>query len=341
MPVTDEDIVRDLLHRYTDNVHPPASIATAVAARQRRRDRHRRVASLTATAAALGTVAGVIAVAGGHSSPAVSGTGAAVAGKQPAKQPAIKLTADQRVLYHLSSVAAGQSDGGGRYAVMSTAGDDVKDTSVIDSLTGNMWSYQEGTDGSPSGKGYTAHYSPTAAQFAALPTGLSALRAALITQWNNQNKPVESPLSRALKAAGHPIPLAAPVSDNDKVFQQASDMLWNPLVDPALRSALYKVLAAVPGVTVNPSARDSTGQPAVEISRVDTSGLPDGKSDGETYTTYESPATGATLESTITYPPGSDIVTPQDPNGDSTVVDSTVYLEVTWSSTIPVNPYGG
>ncbi len=34
-------------------------------------------------------------------------------------------------------------------------------------------------------------------------------------------------------------------------------MLWNRLVSPALRSALYQVLAGVPGVTVNPSARDS------------------------------------------------------------------------------------
>jgi hypothetical protein len=317
-------------------VHPPASIATEVAARQRRRDRRRRVVSLTATATALGTAAGVIAIVPGHSSPGVGRTGSAAG-----KRPAIKLTADQRVLYRLGVVAARQPQPNGRYAVMSTEGDDVKDTSVIDSLTGNMWSYQEGTDGSPSGKGPTRHYSPTAAQFAAMPTDLSALRAALITQWDNQNKPVESPLLKALRAAHHPIPLPVPVSDDDKVFQQASDILWNPLVGSALRSALYKVLAAVPGVTVNPTARDSTGQPAVEISRLDASGRPGGKSDGDIYATYESPATGATLESTITYPPGSGVVTPQDPNGDDTVVDTTAYLKVTWASTIPADPYDG
>ncbi len=72
-------------------------------------------------------------------------------------------------------------------------------------------------------------------------------------------------------------------------FQQASDMLWNPLVGPALRSALYKVLAGVPGVTVNTSARDSDGRSATEISRVDDSGLPGGRSDGVIYAIYENP----------------------------------------------------
>jgi hypothetical protein len=145
LPATDEEIIRDLLHRYTDNVHPPASIATGVAARQRRRDR-RRVVTVAAAGAALGTAAGVIAVVPGHSSPAPGGTGSAAAGKRPA----IKLTADQRVLFRLGVVAARQPQPNGRYAVMSKEGGDVKDIFVIDSLTGNMWSYQEGTDGSPS-----------------------------------------------------------------------------------------------------------------------------------------------------------------------------------------------
>jgi hypothetical protein len=65
MPVTDEDIIRDLLHRYTDHLQPPDSIATQVAARRLRLHR-RRVASLTATGAALATAAGVIAVVPGH-----------------------------------------------------------------------------------------------------------------------------------------------------------------------------------------------------------------------------------------------------------------------------------
>jgi len=331
MTATDEDIVRDLLHRCTDHVRPPASIATGVVARQRYRDRRRRVVSLAATGAALGTAAGVIAMVPGHSAPAPGGTGASGG-------PVIRLTADQRVLYHLSSVAASQQQAQGRYAVMSTEGTDVQDTSVIDSLTGNMWSYQDGSDGTPSGKGYTPRYSPTAAQFAAMRTSPAALRAALISLWEKQTGPAPGPVRKTSGATPVPRPVAE--SQDDMVFQQASDLLWNPLVRPALRSALYKVLATVPGVTVNPAARDSTGRPAVEISRTDNSGLPGGKPDGISYATYESPATGAVLESTVTYPPGSGIVTPQDPHGNGTVVDTTVYLNVTWASAVPADPYG-
>jgi hypothetical protein len=326
MPATDEDIVRDLLHRYTDHVRSPASIATEVALRQRSHDRRRRVVSVAAAGAAIGTAAGLVAVAPGHSSPPPGGT-----------RPAIRLTADHWVLYHLSSAAAGQPQGQGRYAVMSTEGDDVKDTSVINSRTGSMWSYQQGSDGSPSGKSFSPHYSPTSAQFAAMPTSPGALRAVLIARWNQQTRPARRPLR---PSGPTPVPRPLTVSDNDKVFQQASDLLWNPLVSPALRAALYKVLAAVPGVTVTTSAHDSIGRPAVEISRADSSGLPGGKPDGVSYATYESPATGAVLESSVTYPPGSDIVTPQDPHGTRTVVDMTVYLTVTWASAIPADPYG-
>jgi hypothetical protein len=330
MPATDEDIIRDLLHRYTDQVRPPASIAAAVAARQRRRDRRRRVAAVAATGAALGTAAGVVAVVPGHSSPAPS---ASLRGTQPA----IRLTAEQRVLYQLSSVSARQPAGKVRYAVMSTEGTGLKDTSVIDSLTGNMWSYQAGSDGSPSGKGYSAHYSPTAAQFAAMPTGAAALRAALIARWKKATEPAPAPVRKT--GGPRPVPRPVPESDNDMVFQEATYLLWNPLVSPSLRSALYKVLATVPGVKVSASARDSIGRPAVEISRTDTSGLPSGKSDGQVYAIYESPATGDVLESTVTYPPGSDVTTPQDPAGKGTVVDSTVYLSVAWASAVPSDPY--
>jgi len=331
MPAVDEDIIRDMLHRYTDHVHPPASTATEVVARQHRRDR-RRLMSLAAAGAAVGTAAGVIAVVPGHSSQAPGGTAAV-----------IRLTADQRVLYLLSAKAATQpqSQGRGRYAVMSTQGKYVEDTTVIDSRTGNMWSYQQGSHGNPSGKAFTRRYSPTSAQFAAMPAGRAALRAALITQWKSEQKSRPRPVLRKGPKGPTLVPRVITVSDNDIVFQQANYMLWNPLVGPALRSALYKLLAAVPGVRVNPSARDSKGRPAVEISRTDTSGFPGGKSDGITYATYQSPATGAVLESTVTYPPGSDIVTPQDPHGNGTITDLTVYLSVHWRSTIPADPYGG
>ena len=318
MPATDEDIVRDLLHRYTEHVRPAASIATGVAARQRRHDRRRRVVSVAAAGAAVGTAAGVVAVGPGHSSPLPAAR----------VRPAIRLTADQRVLYRLSSAAAGQSQGQGRYAVMSTEGDDVKDTSVIGSRTGNMWSYQQGSDGSPSGKGFSRHYSPTTAQFAAMPTSLGALRAASSPSGTSRT-------GRSRPAADEgPAPVPRPLTVTRR--RQGLPGGERPALEPARRPG--PALGAVQGtrgragVTVTTPAHDSLGRQAVEISRADSSGLPGGKPDGISYATYESPATGAVLESTVTYPPGSDIVTPQDPHGTRTVVDTTVYLRVTWAA---------
>jgi hypothetical protein len=341
---TDEDIVRDLLHRYAPDVRPDTSIAAAVVARQRRRDRNKLV-SLAATAAALGTAAGVIAIVPGHApSAGNSASGNSASGNSASGNGAtIRLTADQHVIYGLSSAAARQPEPQGRYAVMKTEGTDVKDTSVIDTTTGNMWSYQAGTDGTPSGKGYRRGYSPTAAQFAAMPTSPAALRAALITQWDAQHKQDSAAMNAAREQAKMPTvtPIPVAVTSSDKVFQQASDLLWNPLVGPSLRAALYKVLADVPGVSVSTAAHDAAGRPAVELRRTDNSGVPGGKSDGQSYATYESPATGSVLESTVTYPPGSGATTPQDPKGAGTVADTTVYLSVTWSGSVPADPYGG
>jgi hypothetical protein len=347
MPVTDEDIIRELLHRCTEHVRPAASVANAVTARQRRRDR-RRALSLVAAGAALGTAAGVISLVPRHSPPAPAAPAASGKTKPAARpQPPLRLTADQRVLYQLSSVAARQAPGQGRYVVMSTEDTDLQDTTVIDSRTGDMWSYQKGTNGMPSGKGYTAGYSATAAQLAQIPTSPAALRAALIAEWNaTLTTGIPQPAARKGQPAGPlPSPLQRPrtvlQSDDDKVFQQASYLLWNPLVSPSLRAALFRVLATVPGVQVNSSARDRLGRPAVELSRMDNSSLNSGKSDRQVFVTLQSPATGAVLESTVTYPPNSGIVTPQQPKGDSTVVIGTVYLSITWAGSVPANPYRG
>lgn len=342
MPLTDEDVLRDLLRRGTPRMSLPDSLVTEVASRQRRRARRGRVISLAATGAALGTAAGVIALTPGHPSHTPHSAQAA--------RPAINLTPTQRILYRLSSLAAGQPAAQGRYVVMSTEGFDdhvveTKDTSVIDSRTGDLWGYQKGTRGAPSGTGpVTRHYSPTAADFAAMPTNPAALRAVLLAQWDAQELPKKSELRATEKLRPIPAKLgkrAATRDSDDKVFQQAFYTLWNPLVGPNLRAALYKVLAATPGVTVNPSARDILGQPAVEISRIDTSGYSGARSDGITYATYENPATGAILETSTTYPPGAAMVSPLDPHGTVTDVESDVYLSVTRSDTIPANPYGG
>ncbi len=325
MPATDEDIVRDLLHRYTDHVRPPASIAAEVAACQRRQDRRRRVVSVAAAGAAIGTAAGLVAVARAF----VARSRRAAACDQADSRPARALPPQ----FRRGRAAAGPGP-----------------------LRG-------AEHGRRRREGHLGHQQPQR-EHVVLSAGQRRLTVrqellpALLTdvrpvrghadqpcrparRSHRAVEPADQAGPRPVRSGGPtPVPLPLTVSDNDKVFQQASDLLWNPLVGPALRAALYKVLAAVPGVTVTTSAHDSIGRPAVEISRADTSGLPGGKPDGISYATYESPATGAVLESTVTYPPGSDIVTSQDPHGTRTVVDVTVYLTLTWASAIPADPYG-
>src|ERR1700733_8055467 len=98
MPRTDEDILRAVMRRCTEDVHAPASVAAQVVSHQRRRARRGRILTPPATAAALGTAAGVVALGPRQAaqSPAVGQT-----------RPAITLTVAQHTLYRLSSVAAG------------------------------------------------------------------------------------------------------------------------------------------------------------------------------------------------------------------------------------------
>jgi hypothetical protein len=110
-------------------------------------------------------------------------------------------------------------------------------------------------------------------------------------------------------------------SDNDLLFQQAADMLWSPLVGPALRSALFKVLATTPGVAVNSSARDSRGRTAIKISRVD-------DYDGEIFATYEKPDGSQVLQSSFTT---------SNTSGAHAVTFSDVYLSITRTNKAPAN----
>ena len=96
-------------------------------------------------------------------------------------------------------------------------------------------------------------------------------------------------------------------------------MLWNPLVGPALKAALFTVLEQTRGVQVDPAATDADGRAAVEISRTD--------SLGETITVYENPATATVLETGGTGPQG-------------TYLD--LYLFITSTNTAPTaSRYGG
>jgi hypothetical protein len=322
MPSTDEDILRAVMRRCTEEVHAPASIAAQVVSRQRRRERRGRILTLTATTAALGTAAGVVAL--------VPRQAAQSTGAHPAR-PAITLTAAQRTLYRLSSLAAAASPGQGRYVVMREIQDNYQRTSVIDSVTGDVWTYQQGA-GVPAELPVARHDSPTQAQFAAMPTDPSALRALLISQYDQQQEQADAAMAAQLKQKDkilrrqhrpgiRPLRLTA----DDKVFEQANLLLWNPLVPPALRSAVFRVLAATPGVQVNNHARDDRGRPAVEISWFD-------RVTSDTLATFEDPATTRMLEQT-------DTSTPAAVNGQTSSTGRDLYLSITRTSSVPPNPY--
>ncbi len=116
-----------------------------------------------------------------------------------------------------------------------------------------------------------------------------------------------------------------PLTANDKVFEQATLLLWNPLAGPALRSAVFRVLAATPGVQVNSHARDSLGRGAVEISWFD-------RVTSVTLATFEDPSTTRMLEQTQTAAPAA-------VNGHTGSTGRDLYLSVTRARSVPPNPY--
>ena len=263
-------------------------------------------------------------------SPKVPRQAAPDPGAHPAR-PAITLTAAQRTLYRLSSLAATAPQGQGRYVVMREIQDNYQRTSVIDSRTGDVWTFQKGA-GVPAELPVARHDSLTQAQFAAMPTNPAALRALLISQYDQQQKQADAAMAAQLKQKdkilrGQHRPVIKPLrlTADDKVFEQANLLLWNPLVPPALRSAVFRVLAATPGVRVNSHARDDRGRPAVEISWFD-------RVTSDTLATFEDPSTTRMLEQT-------DTSTPAGVNGHSTYTGRDLYLSITRASSVPANPY--
>ena len=61
----DEDIVRELMHRCTDDLHAPSAVTARVIRRQRRRRLRNRALGAVATGAAAGTAFAVVASASG------------------------------------------------------------------------------------------------------------------------------------------------------------------------------------------------------------------------------------------------------------------------------------
>jgi hypothetical protein len=314
MPGIDEDIMRELMHRCTDDLHASPHVAAAVLRRQRHRRLRNRALGVAMAGAVAGTAAAVVASAPGAT--AGRGSGPATASGQTA----IRLTAAQTALYKLSKAAAqAPARPGGRYVIMTEKQDTYARTSVLDSLTGDVWTYQQGA-GVPSELPVARHDSPTAAQFDAMPTDTAALRARLLAQAKQEQAKAVAWQEKEMKAHGKKGSLASQptLTDDDFVFEEATTMLWNPLVGSQLRSALYKVLADTPRVRVDSRARDDLGRPAVEISRTATAtGIED--------QTFENPKTGAVLETAFIQKDGTK--------------GTDLYLSVTSSGTVPPNPY--
>ena len=318
MPVTDDDVLRKLLHHATNDLHAPPAVATGIVTRHRRA-RNARMVSFATTGVAAAAVVATVAVV--HPGPATPGKTVAAAkppvvksaapGKAaPAtKLPAITLDAAQE-LDKLSVAAGSAPQLTGRYFSLTEhdtgTGENSTRVSVFDSLTGDEWTYQQGTGNGgqpvPAELPEVKNFSPTTAEFASWPTDPAKLRAFLLSP-----AALATPAGQEIGTSNYP-----GVTTDDQVFANATGWLWFPLLPPALRSALYKVLATVPGVQVT-STVDSTGQPAIEMSRYDSFA-------GTTTTIFEDPSTGAVLEQDWTFSEGA---------------IRAVYASVTSSATLP------
>lgn len=271
MPI-DEDILHELMHRATEDLHASPAVTNAIVADRRRRHQRTRAIGFTVTGMAAATAVGVAAAAVG-----TAGKSGRPTAQHTGTKTTITLTYSERALNRLSVTAAAGKPSSGRYVVMSELESPDKRTTIIDSKTGDIWTFQAGK-GVPSTFPVSRHGSPTAAQFAAYPTSLPKLRALLIKQaehnqaisWRVQVKAAKTKDPKNWRQVLREIRKSEPPETRDNlIFSQAAYMLWNPLVDPALRSALFKVLATTPGIVVNEHAHDSIGRAAVEISKYD------------------------------------------------------------------------
>ena len=330
MPDTDEDVMRELMFRSTADLFAAPAAATAALRRQRQRRLRARVLGVTGVAAAAGLAVGTLATGMGAAAP--SGSTGSTGGTK-----AVQLTDAQRTLYGLSAAAAATAQRPpGRYVVLSEntvdiplgsggESETVPKTSVIDTVTGGGVTYQDitasGANEPPTVLKSPAGSSPTSAQLDAMPENPARLRAFLLAQAKQQLTLAYADQQAQAKSAGKKIGSAGSATgptDDDLVFEQAANLLWEPHLTPGLRAAVYKVLADTPGVKVKTGVSDSAGRPAVEISRNSTW-------DNERVETFENPRTGATLESAWVEPWGE--------------VLEDLYLSISYTSHIPANPY--
>jgi hypothetical protein len=350
MPDIEEDVLRELMFHSTADLFASPAAAAAALRRQRQHRLRARVLGVTGIAAAAGLAIGILATGWGpigssaHPVPGSGGTSAGVAG---GTTHTAQLTAAQQTLYGLSAAAAAMHRPADRYVVLTEKSFDIEPgsggssgsgsengpkTSVIDTTTGGGVTYQDitvaGPDGAPRPPAVlnaSPGTSPTVKQLDAMPVSTPALRAFLLTQAKQQLAQAYAEEQRQAKSSSDgkikafPKPAEQP-TDNDLIFEQAADLLWEPDLSPALRAAVYKVLAGTPGVTVQSGVTDSAGRPAVEISRVDQVA----KADVET---FENPSTGATLESAWREPSGEFL--------------EDLYRSISYTNHLPADPYQG
>jgi hypothetical protein len=278
----------------------------------------RRAAGLAVVA---GAAASAIVVAGvaGLTSHAPTGVTPPAAGHTP--------THAQLTLYKLASASTTASALQGRYVVLAETDTESDEpgqsqrTTIVDTETGASTTYQQPYQGTNAPSTLTEGPDPTSTEawYTALPTNPTALRAQLLTIAEQQATASFNELQQQAAKVGRVIPPGPALSDDDYVYEEADDLLWSPLVQPPLRSALYKVLAGTSGVTVNPNATDPAGRPAIAMTRQD-NGVP------SSATTYEDPTSGAVLAQVWSTDSGAETIT-------------AVYQPVTSSDTIPANPY--
>src|SRR5258708_4692639 len=133
MPDIDEDILRQLMTRATEDLVAPRAAVAQVLRRQRRHRARVRVTAVAGTAAAAGLAAGALRpgtggsarprAPGGGSGPLSTGTVSGTGARAP-----VRLTAAQQALFSLSAAAAAAPRlGEGRYVVL------TEQTTSIDS----------------------------------------------------------------------------------------------------------------------------------------------------------------------------------------------------------------
>jgi hypothetical protein len=314
--MTDEELVRSLLRRAMDDlippVHHPAHRLRLVASGSLRSTRvrpHRRNIQVLRSAAVSAVLVAAVAL------------GFVVLGNRPqvpmqTDSPRIHrapLVSNTHVLDQLAASVQTISAPNGRYVVQTEVQTEGTSrylkASIIDSETGSTWTYQRGP-GVPSVLPMAPGFSPTEAELqTSYPTDPTALRSALLAQ-----------------ATGSQSNAAIAQTSNDLVVNGALNALWNPLVQPALRSALLEVIAASPGVTTSATTTDSLGRPAVEISYLDVAL-------GERLSVFLDPKTGEVLETSRTAITST---------GTASDTGEDLFLRQYWTTTFPTgDPLNG